>query len=461
MPGTKKQEEHFLLRKLNLMDTTLLVIGAVLGSGIFMTTGFVADYLPSPAMIMIVFLTGGIITLSGALSFAELGAMFPKAGGQYVYLNEAYGPLAGFLYGWGFFWVIECGGIAALGVAFAEYLGYFFPYLSTEHSLISVNVYFFHYSLSSGQIIAVVSIIILSAVNYFGIKSGAAVQNIFTSLKILAVGALVVLGFALGTKSGAVNFSHLFGEGQGFSFKYFGLALIAVLWTYDGWYSVSCTAEEIKKPGRNIPLGLILGTAGVTLIYLSMNMVYLLALPVDKMKGIARIGEIASTQLFGAKATFFIAMIITISIFGCLSATIIYGPRVYYAMAKNRAFFRRMAYIHPRYRVPTKAIIGQAIWSSVLCLSGTFQALYEYVIFALVIFFAATGFAVVILRFRQPDKERPYKAWGYPLLPLLFVLINLFIFFNTIWAQPLKSLGGLVLLLLGIPAYVYWKAKKS
>lgn len=237
------------------------------------------------------------------------------------------------------------------------------------------------------------------------------------------------------------------------------MALIAVIWTYDGFYSINCTAEEIKKPEKNIPLGLLLGTLSVTAIYCLVNLVYVMALPVEKMKGVARIGELASTQLFGSTATLFIAGTIMISIFGCLSASILYGPRVFFAMAEDRSFFQSMAYVHPRYHVPSKAIIGQALWSALLCLSGTYQDLFEYVVFALVIFFAATGFSVIILRLRKPERKRPYKTWGYPFVPIIFVLVNLAIFFNTIWAQPLKSMVGLLILCIGIPAFLYWKAK--
>lgn len=459
MINRMNQEKPHLLRQLNLLDATFLVIGGVVGSGIFMTTGFIAEYLPSPGLILIVWLVGGFIALTGALAFAELGAMYPKAGGQYVYLREAYGPLAGFLYGWGFFWVIECGGIATLAVAFGEFFGYFFPSLSTKTYILELNLLGSDYSLSAGQLVAIASILILSAVNYFGIKSGIIVQNIFTFLRIVSVAALVLLGLILGKKAGVMNVNQLFTGDSGFNFKLFGLALIAVLWTYDGWYSVSCTAEEVKKPERNIPLGLILGTLSVTLIYLSMNLVYILALPVDKMKGVTRVGELVSTQLFGSTATFFISGTIMISIFGCLSATVLYGPRVYFAMAEDGSFFQGMKYIHPRYHVPTKAIVWQAVWSSLLCLSGTYQDLFEYVVFALVIFFAATGFAVIVLRIKRPEAKRPYRTWGYPLLPLLFVLINLAVFFNTIWAQPLQSLVGSIILIIGIPAFLYWKAK--
>lgn len=446
---------------MNLLDSTFLVIGAIVGSGIFMTTGFIAEYLPSPFMILIVWLLGGFFAMSGALAFAELGTMYPRAGGQYIYLREAYGPWAGFLFGWGFFWVIECGGVAALAVGFAEYFGYFVPALSTKTYLLKFHLLGFDYSLSAGQLIAAASILFLSAINYIGIKSGIVVQNIFTFLRIAAVAVFIVLGLTIGSKAGVVSFEGLMTGDMSFSIKLFGLALIAVLWTYDGWYGVNCAAGEIKNPGKNIPRSLILGTLSVTLIYFLVNIVYVSALPIERMKGVARIGELASTQLFGSTATFFISATIMISIFGCLSASILYGPRVFLAMAQDRCFFKSMRYIHPRYRVPTKAIVWQGIWSSLLCLSGTYQDLFEYVVFALVIFWAATGLAVIILRSKRPEIPRPYKAWGYPVLPILFVLINLGVFLNTIWAQPHKSLIGLIILAAGIPAFLYWQSKES
>jgi APA family basic amino acid/polyamine antiporter len=459
MSNQTSQDSPQLLRKMNLLDSTFLVIGAIIGSGIFMTTGFIAEYLPSPLMILIIWLLGGFFAMSGALAFAELGAMFPRAGGQYIYLREAYGSWAGFLYGWGFFWVIECGGVAALAVGFAEYFGYFVPTLSTQTFLLKFHLLSLDYSLSAGQLIAVASILFLTAINYLGIKSGILVQNIFTFLRIAAVAVLIVLGLTLGSKAGVTSPEGLFTGDLSFSIKLFGLALIAVLWTYDGWYGVNCAAEEIKNPRKNIPRGLILGTLSVTLIYFLVNVVYVSALPVERMKGVARIGELASTQLFGSTATLFISGTIMISIFGCLSATILYGPRVFFAMAQDRCFFKNMRYVHPRFRVPTKAIVWQGIWSSLLCLSGTYQDLFEYVVFALVIFWAATGLAVIILRFKQPEISRPYKAWGYPFLPILFVLINLGVFLNTIWAQPIQSLIGLIILIAGIPAFLYWKSK--
>jgi APA family basic amino acid/polyamine antiporter len=459
---SSNQEKPQLLRRLNLLDTTFLVIGAVVGSGIFMTSGYILEYVSSPGWLLLVWLGGGLFTLGGALSCAELGAMYPRAGGQYVYIREAYGPFAGYLYGWGFFWFIGGGGIAALAVGFAEFFGYFVPALSTQSFLLKTTIFGHPYSLSAGQLVAAATIVLLTGVNYVGVKSGAIVQDIFTFLRIGSVLALVVLGLTVGKRAGITSVQDLFRGGPDFNLSIvtlFGLAMIAALWTYDGWYAVNCTAEEIKRPERNIPLGLVLGTLSITLIYMLVNVVYVLALPVDRMRGVARIGELASSQLFGPTATSVISGAITLSIFGCLSANILFAPRVYLAMAEDGLFFRSMSYIHPRFHVPSKALIGQAVWSCLLCLSGTYQDLYAFVVFALVIFFAATGLAVIVLRRKRPHLPRPYRTWGYPAVPILFALVNVLIFLNTVLSQPQKSLFGLLLLGLGIPAYFYWKRK--
>jgi len=446
-----------LERKLGLGDSVFLVIGSVLGSGIFLTTGIIAKNLPSPLFIWLAWLVGGLLAMCGALTYGELGALWPKAGGPYVYLKESYGDLAAFLYGWAFFWVIGGGGIAALAVGFAEYLGSFVPGLSLSGALFEFKFGPFLVHPSSGQFIAVLSIVVLSCLNYFGIRSGARVQNGFTVIRVVALLGLAVFGLAIGRKAGIHAFSQAFLGGSAASWGGFALALIPIVWTYDGWYSVNCAAEEIKNPEKNIPLGLGLGVLSVMLLYLLTNIVYSIALPVEKMKGIVRIGEAASLQLFGPQGGAFLTALILIAIFGCLSATVIYCPRIPFAMARDRLFFRQMAFVHPRYHVPTKAITAQMIWSGLLCLSGTYQRLYEYVVFALALFFAATGFSVIILRLKNPDKPRPYRVWGYPVLPLLFVLANLILFTNMILSRPLQSLLGSSLLLLGIPAYLFWK----
>lgn len=445
------------LRRLSLMDTAFLVVGAVIGSGIFMTPGLVAAGLPSPGLLLAVWLAGGLITLCGALSFAELGAMYPRAGGQYIYLREAYGPAAAFLFGWGFFGFIMCGGLAALAVAFAEFLGGFFPALSTENTIWVIRGPGFSHPISAGQGIAAASIILLTFFNSLGIRAGVAAQNLLTLLRLGSVAALVVLGVLFGAKAGAGNFHSLFPAGMSLSSLLgpLGLALVAVFWTYDGWYAVNCTAEEIRDPERNIPRGLILGVLVVTVSYVLINLVYLMALPLEEIKGVTRIGEKAATALFGPGWAALFSSVVMVSIFGCLNANLLFGPRVYYAMARDGSFFRSMGRLSARFRVPTNALWGQAAWSAVLCLSGTYQALYEYMVFALLLFFAATGWAVFVLRRRSPHAERPYRTWGYPIVPLAFIAMTLAVFLNIVLSQPLKSLAGAALLGRAFPPIFY------
>ncbi len=461
-PESEQSEPRFV-RRLNLTDTAFLVVGAVVGGGIFLTPGLVAGRLPSPGLLLAVWLAGGLISLCGALSFGELGAMFPEAGGQYVYLREAYGAGAAFLFGWGFFAFIMCGGLAALAVGFAEYFGSFVPSLAMGREIFRFSAPGFHYSLAAGQLVAVAAIIVLTLVNSRGIRTGVAVQNGMTVFRILAVAALVVLGIIFGTKAGGSNFVQPFAGAPGFPevLKPIGLALVAVFWTYDGWYSVNCTAEEIRDPGRNIPRALALGVLGVTVLYVSVNLVYLLALPIERMMGVTKIGELATAALFGAGAGKAIAAVVMLSGFGCLNANILFGPRVYYAMARDGCFFRGMGRLSRTHRVPARALWGQAAWSSVLCLSGTYQGLYEFMVFALLLFFAATGLAVIILRRRLPGRSRPYRTWGYPIIPIIFIVICLAIFTGMLVSQPLKSAAGLALLGVGLPAYFFWRKRRA
>lgn len=447
------------LRRLGLLDTSFLVIGAVVGSGIFMTPGLIAADLPSPGLLLSVWLAGGLITLCGALTFAELGAMFPQAGGQYVYIREAYGPASAFLFGWAFFGFIMCGGIAALAVGFAEFLGSFVPVLSTGRILFTVEAAGIAYSLSAGQVMAAVSILLLTLVNSFGIRSGALVQNLLTFIRLATVAGLVGLGVLFGAKAGGSNFHPLFPPGPAFPgvLKALGLALVAVFWTYDGWYSVNCTAEEIRDPGRNIPRGLTLGVLAVTAIYVLVNLVYLLALPIGELGGVVRVGELAAAALFGSGAAALFSALVMVSIFGCLNANLLFGPRVFYAMGRDGFFFPALGRLGAKSRVPVAALWAQAGWSAVLCLSGSYQSLYEYMVFALLLFFAATGLAVLVLRRRAPGMERPYRTWGYPAVPLAFVVMCLAVFLSIVAAQPVKSLAGAALLLAGLPVYFVWK----
>lgn len=453
-------QKERLARKLNFVDCYFLVVGSVVGSGIFLTTGIMANELPSPIYIWITWLIGGLITIAGALTFAELGTMFPDAGGPYIYLREAFGSGAAFLYGWSFFWIVACGGIAALAVGFAEYFGSLVPGLPSSRVLLKFAVGPLDIRISAAQIFAVAAIVLLSALNMIGVKTGARFQNVTTGLRIAALLGFAAAGLILSRKSGFhQNLSAVFQAPQAFRWSGFGGALLAVIWTYDGWYSVSCAAEEVKKPEKTLPRALALGTLSVSLLYLLTNIVYSIALSMDEMKGVVRIGEKAASRLFGTEIVGIFSGVIALAIFGCLSANIMYCPRVYFAMARDRLFFKNLAFVHPRFRVPTKAVAVQMLWSSVLCLTGTYQKLYEFVVFALTLFFAATAISIVRLRRTFPDRARPYRVWGYPLLPVLYALINGAIFVNMVKTRPKQSAMAAILLCSGIPAFLFWRSK--
>jgi APA family basic amino acid/polyamine antiporter len=448
-----------LARKLGLTDSVFLVIGSVFGSGIFLTSGIMANDLGSPGLIWIAWIIGGILTLMGALIYAELGTLYPGSGGPYIYLKEAYGSGASFLYGWAFFWIIGGGGIAALAMGFAEYFGSLVPAFSSSGEILHINVgpVFFHFH--RAHIIAVLSIAILSAINYLGIRSGAAFQNSFMVLRLAAVGGLVGLGLTIGNRPGLNNLRPLLPQGPLPYWASFGAALLAVVWTYDGWYAVSCTAEEIRNPAKTIPRALVIGTLAVTVLYLMANIVYSIALPVERMRGVVRVGELAAIQLFGPGNALFFSALVAVAILGCLSANILYCPRVSFALSRDGLFFRSLSYVHPRYRVPTRAIMAQMVWSGLLCLSGTYQSLIEYVAFALILFFAATGFSVIILRRKAQERERPFRVPGYPILPLLYVGLNAAIFVAVILSRPVQSLAGAALILAGLPTFFFWSSK--
>jgi APA family basic amino acid/polyamine antiporter len=449
-----------LARRLGLGDAVFLVIGSVFGSGIFLTTGIIAYDLPAPGLIWLVWAVGGLLTIIGALIYAELGTLFPGAGGPYIYLKEAYGPQISFLYGWTFFWIIGGGGIAALAMGFAENLGSFFPFLSPMEDLVRLSFGPLQLHLSAGHVAAVLSIIVLSVLNYLGVQSGVRFQNVFTAFRLIALAAFAGLAFAIGRKPGLQNLTPFMPHGPLPSLSMFGAAFLAVLWTYDGWYSVNCTAEEVRNPARTIPRALVLGTAAVTALYLLANIVYSMALPVERMRGVVRIGESAAAGLFGPGGARLFSAFIAAAVLGCLSANILFSPRVSFAMARDGLFFKSLAYVHPRYRVPANAILAQMVWSVVLCFSGSYQSLIEFVAFALLLFFAATGFAVFILRRKAPGRERPFKAWGYPVLPALYVLINLTVFIAVFFSRPVQSLAGAAVICAGLPAYFFWTARR-
>lgn len=447
-----------LARRLGTLDGTLLTIGAVLGTGIFLTGGDIARAVPHGGLILLVWVAGGLLTVAGAVTYSELGVMFPRAGGVYVYLKEAYGQLPGFLYGWTCFLVIMSGGIAALAAGFSEYLGSFVPVLSNQHVLATVRVGWLHWSLSAGQLTAAASIAFLTFINLFGVRQGAWLQNLLTVTKVGAVLGLVALGLLVRPGSRVALLAPLPDAGL---LGGFVVAMIAALWTFDGWYGVTFSAGELRRPERSLPRSLVGGTAAVLVLYLLLNLVYLRALDPVAAAATPRIAESAAAVLFGPLGARLVSAAVLVSAFGCLAATILYAARIYQPMSRDGVFFRSVATIHPRYLTPSTALLAQCLWSIVLALSGTYSQLYTYTTFAATLFHVAAGAAVFVLRKKRPRAPRPYRTWGYPWVPLCFVCACVALVLGTLVARPIESLWGSGLLLLGLPAYRAWRQQRA
>jgi APA family basic amino acid/polyamine antiporter len=441
-----------LVRGLGVWDGVLLTVGSVIGTGIFLVSADIAKVLPHGGMLLLVWLAGGLLSLAGALTYAELGAMFPRAGGIYLFLKEAYGPLPGFLYGWSCFLVMMSGGIAAIAVGFGEYLGAFFPYSSTANVLATQTIGSWTWNLTGVQVVGAAAILVLTAVNHFGLKQGAAVQNVMTVIKMGAIVGVALLGYLVPAKSALGLTAPLPASGL---LAAFGVAMIAALWTYDGWYGLTFSAGEMKNPGRSLPLGLIGGTAIITGLYMLINFVYLRAMPVERMAGESRIGEAAAAILLGPAAGQWLAAAVVISTFGCLAATILYSSRIYHPMAEDGLFFRSLARIDPVSHVPARSLWAQSLWAVLLTLSGSYSQLYTYAVLVTVLFHVLAGAAVFVLRRRRPDALRPYRVWGYPWVPIAFLGAMAVLLVNTVAERPVESLLGLGLVALGLPAYVY------
>lgn len=442
-PEDRGTPESELRRDLTLFDATMINVGSMIGSGIFLVPAAVALYLQSTSLVILVWVVGGVVSLFGALAIAELGALMPRAGGQYVYLRQAYGPLWGFLYGWSAFAVIMGASIAALAVAFATYLGYFFP---MDPSQIKA--------------VAIACIMLLTMINCFGVKYGALVQNGFTLLKMGALGLLVVLSFVL-SGGAASNFEPVFPEKIPLSLaSSFGLAMIAVLWSYDGWIEITFVAGEVRDPERTIHRSLIISTLLVIVFYVLVNLAYIYVLSLERISQSALVAADAATVVLGPAGAGFVAAAVVVSTFGANNGFIFTGARIYYAMAKEGLFFRSFERIHPEFKAPIHSLIGQGIWSALLVLSGTYQELITYVVFVSWIFFAMSCGAVIILRKRSPELPRPYKTWGYPYTPAVFIFFALALVANTIYENPVASAIGVALVGLGFPAFRFW-AKKS
>ena len=444
-----------LERQLGLFDSSMMVIGIVIGSGIFMTTGLMAGAIPSVTLILITWVLGGLQMLAGALTYAELGAAMPKAGGQYVYLREAYGPLPAFLFGWVAFIAYLTGTNAAIAVAVAEHLGSFYPSLSTHNSIIDIG----SFSISGGQIFALSLIVVLSLINYLGIVFGKWIQNVFTMFKIGCILLFALAGLFISTGNHLDLSLNPTNMSIGSILMGMGVALVAVNWTVGGWEYVTFAAGEIKNPKKNLPLALIIGTIVILVLYFLINIAYLKVLPMDSLAGEIKVGEAAARAIYGPGIAGAFAMVVIISMFGSLNGNILVGPRISYAMAKDHLFFSRAADVHPKFHTPGNAIMIQGFWAAILTLSGTFEELITLVVFVNFMMWIAASSTVFVLRKKQPDLERPYKVWGYPYVPAFFIIFSMAIMVNTFFSAPGQSLFGLALTLLGVPAYFYWRKK--
>jgi basic amino acid/polyamine antiporter, APA family len=482
----------------------MLVIGSMIGSGIFIVSAEIARDVGSPALLIGAWVVTGIMTIVAALSYGELAAMMPRAGGQYVYLREALGPLWGFLYGWTLFLAIQTGTIAAVGVAFGKFLGVFFPAISSTHWIIHLwkvppipigpmvlgNM---DVGINTQNLMAILLTVFLSFVNILGMRTGAAIQNIFTAAKVLALAALAILGFAFCRNPEAIlaNFHGHFWENAGLGAQHgvqvgvggpivmvgtltiLAVAQVGSLFSADAWNNVTFTAGEVKNPSRNLPLSLALGTGVVIALYIACNFVYLAALPLQGTEGAStilgrgithaaedRVATAVMTQRFGSTGGYLMAAAIMISAFGCMNGLILSGARVYYAMAKDGLFFRNVAKLHPTYKTPAIALMVQMVWTCVLCISGSYGQLLDYIVFAVLVFYILTIAGLFVLRRTRPDAVRPYRAVGYPILPALYIVMALFIDIVLLRYKPQYTWPGLIVVLLGIPVYYAWSRRQ-
>lgn len=473
-------------RSLGLLDGTMLVAGGMIGSGIFIVSADCARMVGSSGWMLLLWLVAGAVTITAALSYGELAGMMPKAGGQFVYIERAYGQLPAFLYGWTVFAVIQTGTIAAVAVAFAKFTGYFFPVLSPENVLFAAG----KFKISASQILAIAMIALLTVVNSRGIQNGKIIQLIFTSAKLAALLALVVLGLAVGLKGDVFsqNMQNAWQatqttlvDGQWITTSItaiallmaFGTAIIGPLFSSDAWNNVTFIAGEMKNPRRDIPLSLLFGTCIVTALYILANLAYLSLLPLKgdpnatdvigqgiqfAGSGTDRVGTAAASMIFGGVAAALMAGLIMISTFGCNNGLILAGARVYYVMAQEGLFFKKAAALN-RFGVPGFALAAQAIWASLLCLSGTYGDLLEYCTFASLLFYIVTIGGIFILRRKEPDTERPYRVVGYPLVPVLYMLVAGAICAILLITKPQSTWSGVFIVLLGVPIY-FWQKRR-
>jgi len=462
-------------KSLGFIDSTALVAGSMIGSGIFIVSADIARNVGAPGWMLIVWVITGIMTIFAALSYGELASMMPNAGGQYVYLREAFNPLAGFLYGWTFFTVIQTGTIAAVAMAFAKFAGVLVPWFSETNILLNLGII----KISTVHLLAILMILALTFNNLQGIRNGKWVQNIFTFLKVALLIGFIILGlfFAGNPDALAINKSYFWEpiamDGSVLSgwalIAAIGVAMVGSLFSSDAWNNITFAAAEVKNPKRNIPLSLVTGVTLVTVLYILANFVYLNALPLRGIsegisvfeKGIQfavndRLGSASMFGLFGSMAALLMAAFVVISTFGCNNGLILSGARVYYAMAKDNLFFKSAGTLN-KFAVPAAGLKVQAVWASLLCLSGTYSNLLDYVVFAVLIFYVLTIAGIFVLRKKQPDVERPYKTFGYPIVPVIYMAAASLVMFVLLIYKPAYTWPGLIIVIIGVPVYYIWK----
>ncbi|MES1254700.1 MAG: amino acid permease [Acidobacteriota bacterium] len=443
-------------RRLGPFDAAAIVVSNVIGGGIFFVPILVAGLIPQPWIILLAWVMGGALAFAGAMAYAELAALRPHAGGEYVYLRDAYGPMAAFLSGWTSFVAGFSGAIAASAIALAEYVGRFVPAAADRTPLFVVPLPMVPLLLSRQTIVALALIAALTAVHVRGLRLGRVVQNTLAGAKVTALVVFVALGFGLGREPvhmAAAAVPSLAGV------RALLLALVPIMFTYSGWNAAAYVAEEVRSPERNVPLALGLGTLAVILIYVGLNALYLYALPVAELASVpgGRLIDTVAERLFGAVAGRLLAIFSIVSIAASVSAMMIAGPRVYFAMARDGMFVAPAAHIHPRFLVPTRAVVAQAVWSGVLVLCGTLSELVSYTGFAIVLFSAVAVVAVFVLRRRHPDAPRPFRAWGCPWAPAIFVAASALMLVNEVWRTPRTSAAGLAVIAAGVPLYWWMK----
>jgi len=460
-PGGVNNQE--LEKSLGLLDSTTIVMGSMIGSGVFIVAADISRQVRSPGLMLMTWVVTALLTLIAALSYGELAAAMPQAGGQYVYLREAYGPLYGFLYGWTLFLVIQTGTIAAVAVAFAKFAGVFFPWVAASNVVADLGPV----RINTQQVVGIGMLVLLSWVNAQGVRLGAMVQNVFTIAKTGALLALVGLGLTLGRSREAVSIN--FGDGfwgdadwSWTTIRIVGVAMVGALFSSDAWNNVTFTAGETKNAKRNLPLSLALGVGIVSALYLACNYVYLQVLPIHAIQSAPedRVATAVAMGILGPGAVRMMAAAIMVSTFGCMNGMIMAGARVYYAMALDGLFFRQVARVHPERRTPQVSLGVQCVWACLLTLSGSYSDLLDYVIFAVLLFYILTIAGIFRLRAIRPTMERPYRALGYPVLPAIYIALAGLIEVLLLLYKPSYTWPGLIIVLLGIPVYFMWRRKE-